>query len=609
MRGDIPLVLLDLVMTLFAYVVLISLRLQGAIPDTLWTRLGVFLPVACVVHLGSTLGWGGYGRTWRHASIDEARRLLLAGITSMAILLALFAWGPYRMPLSVLVFGPILATLLFGLTRFQSRLFAFRRSSVTGQITRVAVVGSGTAAATALREMLQDNTLHLAPVVIVDDDGSLRGRSLHGVTVGGGLDDLAKIVEHHDVDQILLALSDESRETVRRVADAADLAGVPVRVLRTSASWVRGMPRLRDIRELRIEDLLRREPVQIDLEPVRRLLTGRRVLVTGGGGWIGSEIARQVAAFDPMELAVLDHDETHLHDIASDLDTDARMVLADIRDAHVISDVFATVRPEVVFHAAAHKHVPILEDFPCEAVRTNVFGTLNVIDACNRHGVAHLVHISTDKAAKPTSVMGATKWIAEQILLSRGNRSGYCAVRFGNVLGSRGSVIPTFQRQIAAGGPVTVTSREMTRFFMSTDEAVRLVLVGAAVAGDRKILALEMGEQANMYELAERMIRLCGRIPHEEIEIRISGLRPGENLVEALIGPEEQGTPDPENPVIGITPGVLPAALLDETLDALRHLVAVDDNVATRQVVLDVVSRATEQRASTAATGSSPCKG
>ena len=602
-RGDVALVVLDLVVTAFAYALVVLLRFDGSIPDRYWAPLRVFVPVACMVHVGLNAAWGGYGHTWRHASIDEARRLLAAGATSMLVLLATFTWGPWRMPISVLVAGPILATLLFGLTRFQSRIFAFRRTRLSGPVTRVAVVGSGTAAATALREMVHDETGGLLPVVVVTEDRALHGRAIHGVRVLGGIDELARVVAEHGVDQVLLALPDDDRATVRRVADLADTAGVPVRVLRTSGSWVRGMPRLRDIRNLRIEDLLRRSTVEIDLEPVRKLLEGRRVLVTGGGGWIGSEIARQVASFAPAHLSVLDHDETHLHDVAAELGAEAHMVLADIRDAHVIAAIFSDLRPEVVFHAAAHKHVPILEEYTCEAVRTNVFGTSNIIEACISTGVEHLVCISTDKAATPTSAMGASKWLAEQILLGRADRDGYCAVRFGNVLGSRGSVIPTFQRQIEAGGPVTVTSREMTRYFMSTDEAVRLVLVAAAVAGARRVLALEMGEQANMYEVAERMIRLCGRIPHEEIDIRITGLRPGENLAEALIGPNEVGAADPEEPVIGITPVRLPEQTLEDTLSALRRITADGDDRAAKDTLRSVASPAVSAEAAAVGAG------
>ena len=261
----------------------------------------------------------------------------------------------------------------------------------------------------------------------------------------------------------------------------------------------------------------------------------------------------------------------------------------------MIEELFCDHRPEVVFHAAAHKHVPMLEDFACEAIRTNVFGSLNVLNACTEVGTENVVFISTDKAATPTSVMGASKWLAEQILITRAPRRGYGAVRFGNVLGSRGSVIPTFQRQIAAGGPVTVTDREMTRFFMSTDEAVRLVLLGASVAPEQKILALEMGQQVNIYELAERMIRLCGYHPHEDIEIQLTGLRPGENVVEALVGPAERIEADADigAKFMRIVPYTLCPEVIDDALARLRELVLGGDHDLARKVLLELAAGAT----------------
>ncbi len=509
----------------------------------------------------------------------------------------MYGWNDTRVPLSVIVAGPLLATFLLGLVRFQSRLFAFRRTAYKGTGVRVAVVGCGNEAATAIREMLNNPQLGLTPVVAVDDDRALRGRTIHGVPVGGNVDKLFELVRDYRVDQVLMAISDAPRSVVRRVADSADLAGVPVRVLRTSASWVHGMPRLRDIRELDIEDLLRRESVNIEMEPVHDLLNERRVLVTGGGGWIGSEICRQVAEFEPESLVILDHDETHLHDALQRVGGRAEMALCDIRDGLGLEDIFRRARPEVVFHAAAHKHVPVLEDYACEAIRTNIFGSLNVLNVCTETAAEHVVFISTDKAATPTSVMGASKWLAEQVLIARVPRRGYSAVRFGNVLGSRGSVIPTFQRQIAAGGPVTVTDRDMTRYFMSTDEAVRLVLLGASLARDHRILALEMGEQVNIYELAERMIRLCGYQPHEEIEIRVTGLRPGENIVEALVGPAEHiAADDRGEQFICIDPYELAPTALEDALVALGDVAIRGDHLLARRLLLDIAAGATTGR-------------
>jgi FlaA1/EpsC-like NDP-sugar epimerase len=587
-------VLLDVVLAAFTYLFLFALRFDFSVPAAYWQQFRIFLPVACVVSVGFMWAWGCYGRTWRHASIDEAIRLLAAGACTGAVLLLAFMWDEKRIPLAVLVAGPIISTFLSGLVRFQQRLFAYQRSAHHGTGVRVAVVGAGTNGADALREMQQSPMLGLTPVVAVDDNPALRNRSIHGVRIAGRVDELRELVEAFDVHLILLAMPSAPRRVMQHVADTAETATIPVRVLRESSSWVHGMPRLREMSDLNIEDLLGREQVSIDLEPVRQLLHGRRVMVTGGGGWIGSEIARQVAEFGPGQLVLLDHDETHLHDTVYGLQgvAEPEVVLADIRDAPVIDAVFRRFRPEIVFHAAAHKHVPVLEDYACEAIRTNVFGTLNVLNACALADVAQLVCISTDKAAAPTSVMGASKWVAEQLVLERAAHDGYRSVRFGNVLGSRGSVIPTFRKQIAAGGPVTVTDPRMTRYFMSTDEAVRLVLLGAALGGEHDVLALEMGQQVNIYALAERMIRLCGLRPHDDIEVKVTGLRPGEKLSETLTSPAEGSRPSYGDLLHSIEPVRLGRADLDGALEELEQLAINDDHVGARAALLSLARAA-----------------
>ncbi|MFM8305366.1 MAG: polysaccharide biosynthesis protein, partial [Actinomycetota bacterium] len=433
-RGDAPLVVLDALLSAMTYFALFTLRFDLDVPGRYWDRFEWFLPVAVVVTILATGVWGGYGRTWQHASIDEARRIALSAPTVALVLIPIFGRGAPNVPLLVLAIGPVIVVMLQGLVRFQSRLFAFRRNQVVGESgLRVAVVGAGATGAAAVREMQRSPQSGLVAVALVDDDPRLQRRTLLGVPVAGGIGDLAQVIDEYDVHQVLLAIPN-APEVARRVADEVTATNTPVRVLPPPSEWVERHRSLRDVRDLGIEDLLGRDQVQLDAAPVRDLIGGRRVLVTGAGGSIGSVIARQVAELGPERLVLLDHDETHLHDASEGLHGRFETVLADVRDPILLDRIFARVRPDIVFHAAAHKHVPILERFACEAVRTNVLGTRNVVEACRQANVTHLVVISTDKAADPTSVMGASKWMAEQVVLNRAP-SGlrYCAVRFGNV--------------------------------------------------------------------------------------------------------------------------------------------------------------------------------
>ncbi len=535
-RRDGPLLVIDLSIVFVAYLSALVLRFEGAVPDGYWTRFWLVAPLAALIHLGSNYAWGLYGRMWQYASVHEAQRMAASGVTSatLVILISLLGGRLRLLPLSVIALGTIVSLAGFAAIRFQSRLFALRRRSEIKERDRLLIVGAGEAAAKVLKDLTVHHVLGLEPIALVDDNPRKLGLKLHGIAVVGTSAAIPRLVEELEIDEVLLAIPSATSDQIRDIASLCEQANVPLRVLPSVRETVTGKVTARDIRDLRIEDLLGRQQVETDLASIRAMLAGRRVLVTGAGGSIGSEISRQVAAFAPSNLLLLDNDETHLHDVSTDL-PEATMLLADIRDRVRVEALFESYLPEIVFHAAAHKHVPILESHPQEAFMTNVFGTANVAEAAVECGVKRFVLISTDKAVQPRSVMGASKKLAEQIVWSlMGGQCTFCAVRFGNVLGSRGSVIPTFFKQIQRGGPVTVTDPQMTRYFMSVQEAVQLVLQAAALAERGEVFTLDMGEPVKILGLAERVIRLSGRVPNKDVKIEITGVRPGEKLDEEL---------------------------------------------------------------------------
>jgi FlaA1/EpsC-like NDP-sugar epimerase len=590
LRADLPLAILDVVVVSASYTAVFALLRdrQGDVEPV--GHLGWFVLVAVAVHLVVSWRWRLYGQLWRYASVAEATRVVTAGLTSAVLLVGGNAIL-HAVPQAIAVLGCLLANALSGGVRFQARILSMhrRREGRFGQ--RVLLVGAGEGGNALVREMLTEPDPEFVPVAIVDDNPRLHGLQLAGVPIEGGIVDLPAVAARHRADLVLLAVPSADSQMVERVVAGAEAASLPVKLVPRVRDLLGANPSVRDVRDLRVEDLLGRDEVVTDLDGVRRLLSGRVVLITGGGGSIGSEIARQVAAFEPDRLVLLDQDETHLHDTAASLPIPADLVLADIRDADVIREVFNETLPDVVFHAAALKHVPILEDFPCEAVRTNVVGTRNVADAAMRAGVRRLVFISTDKAVMPTSVMGASKFLAEQLVTAMApSGARWSSVRFGNVLGSRGSVLPTFARQIEAGGPVTVTDARMTRFFMSVGEAVQLVLQAAVFAEGRDLFMLDMGEPVSILDLAERMIRLSGRAVGDDVPIRIVGARPGEKLVEQLRAQYESQEPTPHPSVNRLWPVLMPTAALDRSLIRLQAIANANDHAGAAQFLLSLAS-------------------
>jgi FlaA1/EpsC-like NDP-sugar epimerase len=570
--------LFDAVLVIASFMMLLFVRFNGAIPAKYSGQLFDFLPFIVASHLTANYLFGVYGQIWKHASVAEARRVVMAGAAAGAFIFLANPMRDFPIPRSVALVGAFSAAVLMGFARFQVRLLGSRKQA-DRMATRVAVVGAGEAGAAIVREMQRRPDNGRTPVVIVDDDPRKTGRSLLGIPVVAGTDELTAVVREYRAEEVLVALPSADQELLNTIIESAELAAVPLKTLPPVRDLLGAAPTVRDARDVRIEDLLGRKQVQTDIETIRATIEGRTVLITGAGGSIGSEISRQVSELKPGRLLLLDHDETHLHDAMGIIAGPAELVLADIRDRERMTELFTDVRPDIVFHAAAHKHVPLLEAHPSEAVRTNVLGTRNIVDAAVMAGVDRLVFISSDKAVRPSNNLGYSKWLGEQLVLhAMPPGAHWCSVRFGNVLGSRGSVIPTFARQIAEGGPVTVTDPRMTRFFMSVQEAVQLVLQAGTLADGGEIFMLDMGAPVNILELAERMVRLSGRQVGTEIPIHFTGRRSGEKLEEDLQNPEETVSATAHPSIVRLMPRRVPATMLDDGTRGLADLVVRRDD-------------------------------
>jgi FlaA1/EpsC-like NDP-sugar epimerase len=572
-RADISFAILDVLVVIAAYTIGLGLRMLDPLvgdPRRFWVDLAIAMPVIVMIHLTANAFAGAYGHVWEYASTSEAIRLVVAnGVASAAIiglgLLARIGPSSFVIPVLTLVVGGLLSFLMMGLVRFRARLFSYRKRS---DGPRTLVVGVGADAARFAREAPEIEGG--GPVVGFLNGQSTRGgsdRRIADLPVLGSIDEVAAIVEEHNVDQVVITGKDP--DIVRAVVDSCLETTVRLRILPGAEDVMSDPGAPVDVRDIRVEDLLVRDPVNSDMSRVAELVRGKTVLVTGGGGSIGSEMVRQVLQYEPGAVWALDRDETLLHDAGISWHGAARAALGDVRDASATIRLFERIRPDVVFHAAALKHVPMLENHPEEAVLTNVIGTRNVIEAGSRVGVQHFVLISTDKAVDPSSVMGASKRVAEMLIKAgEARRDGctYSAVRFGNVLGSRGSVIPTFVSQIRDGGPVTVTDPEMTRYFMTVGEAVQLVLQAASLARGSELFLLDMGDPLRIEDLARRLIRLAGLTPGQDIQIEYTGIRPGEKLEEVLADGPVNVT---ENPKIFEVPLPHPSAfvLVDRVAD------------------------------------------
>ncbi|TLM67922.1 MAG: polysaccharide biosynthesis protein [Deltaproteobacteria bacterium] len=523
-------------------------RFDMRIPEKFQPILPALLPPLIVIkllffwYLGLLRGW------WRYVSMADLITILKANLlASLAfVAYAVIVYRLEKIPRSVLILDGIFCFLMMGGIRFLTR--AFRENylpmprSRPVAATRVLIVGAGDAGQAIAREIRQNPRLNLEAVGFVDDDPQKQGVAFQGIKVLGRQESLARICENRNIDEVIIAIPSASGPQVRGIVEKCQEAGVRFKTLPGVGDLIDGRVSVQSIRDVALEDLLGREPIVLEVERIRAYLKGKRVLVSGAGGSIGSEICRQVVQFQPGKLILLDNAETPLFNIERELvahfpDIPLSPVVGDIRHRARIEAIFDQYLPEVVFHAAAYKHVPMMEHNPAEAVNNNVRGTQVLADAAHEHAVETFVMISTDKAVNPTNVMGASKRAAELYVqgLARESRTRFVTVRFGNVLGSNGSVVPIFREQIARGGPVTVTHPEVTRFFMTIPEATQLVLQAGSMGKGGEILLLDMGEPVRILHLAEELIRLSGLRPHEDIEIVFTGLRPGEKLYEELL--------------------------------------------------------------------------
>ncbi len=535
----------------------VALRLDfGSGVSAYGRQLAAYTAVGLVCKFSVLWVFGLYRRFWRYASIDELMSIIaavtVAGIATAGVYFLAAApllSGVPRLPRSVPITDAVLTLMLFGGSRFAVRAAERLRQRLRDRpgAEPVLIVGAGEAGALVAKELRANPQLNLEPVGFVDDDPLKQGRFIQGLPVLGGRARIAVAARDYKVRQAIIAMPRIPGKVVREIRDLCEAAGLRAKTIPGMFDIISGRVRVNQIRDVQIEDLLRREPVVTDQAACAALVRGTTVLVTGAGGSIGSEICRQAAHLGARELVLLDHGENAMFDIHSELSAQrpgVRLipVIGDIRNRRRVGWAFETYRPKTVFHAAAHKHVPLMEWNPCEAVTNNVGGTMNVLEAAEQSGVKHFVLISTDKAVNPTNVMGATKLVAETLVHEAAARTGrhYVSVRFGNVLDSRGSVVPTFRQQIAAGGPVTVTHPDMCRYFMTIPEAVQLVLQAAALGVAGETFVLDMGEPVKIMDLAKDLIRLSGLEVGKDIEIEFTGLRPGEKLFEELFLPIEQ---------------------------------------------------------------------
>jgi len=539
-------------LVLLANQIAFSLRFEGQIPPDYWKLAWQGLPLVGLVYGIGFWGFGIQRGLWRYVGFHDLKLILSAGFVSTVVLFGLLhgllGWTAY--PRSVIILTGLLSIVFLGGIRFAVRIFREWVTTAGSMATRVLIVGAGNAGEMLVRDLNMNPGHNYKPAVLVDDNPAKQRRTIHGVPVAGAVHDIPSLVQRYAVGEIVIAIPSANPKLMQRVLAASATCHVPIKTLPNVKQLLDSPVSMRQVRPMRLDDLLQREPIQTDLPELHPLLEGKRVLVTGAGGSIGSELCRQIARYRPVLLVLFEWHENSLYALDLELretfpQVRTLAVVGDTTSADRVTEVFRACAPHLIFHAAAHKHVPLMEQNSGEAVWNNIFGTRIVGEAALAAGVERFVLISTDKAINPANVMGATKRIAEYLVQDM-NRRGptlFSVVRFGNVLGSNGSVVPLFAEQIRKGGPVTVTHPEIKRYFMTIPESVQLILQASVGGQGGDVFVLDMGEQIRVVDLARNMIILSGLVPEIDIKITFIGLRPGEKLYEELFEHGERVEP------------------------------------------------------------------